>query len=84
MNSISNAVKGDLHRLDDQHLEAILAHEVAHMHRRDNLAASIHMDVEAIFWFHPFVESTDDGVTWTITEPISASTQGIWRNESQG
>src|ERR1700719_1412341 len=42
-------------RLDDAHLEAILAHELRHVHRRDNLAAAIHMVVEAIFWFHPLV-----------------------------
>jgi bla regulator protein blaR1 len=42
-------------RLEDAHLEAILVHEVAHVHRRDNLTALIHMVVEAIFWFHPFV-----------------------------
>ncbi|KAA6464499.1 TIGR03435 family protein [Acidobacteria bacterium AB60] len=42
-------------RLDDSHLEAILVHEVAHVQRRDNLAAAVHMIVEAIFWFHPFV-----------------------------
>ena len=42
-------------RLPDSHLEAILAHELCHVHRRDNLAAAIHMLVEAIFWFHPLV-----------------------------
>ncbi len=42
-------------RLDDAHLEAILAHEVLHVRRRDNQAAAIHMLVEAIFWFHPLV-----------------------------
>jgi uncharacterized protein (TIGR03435 family) len=42
-------------RLEDAHLEAILAHEVAHVQHRDNLTASLHMVVEAIFWFHPFV-----------------------------
>jgi bla regulator protein BlaR1 len=41
--------------LDDEHLEAILAHEVWHVRRRDNLAAAIHMVVEAVFWFHPLV-----------------------------
>jgi bla regulator protein blaR1 len=41
--------------LDDAHLEAILAHELCHLRRRDNLAASLHMAVEAIFWFHPLV-----------------------------
>jgi uncharacterized protein (TIGR03435 family) len=42
-------------RLEDAHLEAILAHEVWHVRRNDNLAAAIHMLVEAIFWFHPLV-----------------------------
>ncbi|PYU78030.1 MAG: hypothetical protein DMG50_28965 [Acidobacteria bacterium] len=38
-------------RLDDAHLEAILAHELWHVRRRDNLVATMHMVVEAIFWF---------------------------------
>jgi bla regulator protein blaR1 len=42
-------------RLDDNHLEAILAHEVWHVRRRDNLCAVLHMLVEAIFWFYPLV-----------------------------
>jgi bla regulator protein blaR1 len=42
-------------RLEDAHLEAILAHEVWHVRRHDNLAALVHMLVEAIFWFHPLV-----------------------------
>jgi len=42
-------------RLEDAHLEAILAHEVCHVRRRDNLAAAMHMLVEAIFWFYPLV-----------------------------
>jgi uncharacterized protein (TIGR03435 family) len=42
-------------RLSDEQIEAILAHEVAHARRRDNLAALIHMLVEAVFWFHPLV-----------------------------
>lgn len=42
-------------RLDDGHLETILAHEVWHVRRRDNLAAAIHMVVEAIFWFQTLV-----------------------------
>jgi uncharacterized protein (TIGR03435 family) len=40
-------------RLTDAQLEAIIAHELCHIRRRDNLAAMIHMLVEAIFWFHP-------------------------------
>ena len=42
-------------RLDDAHLEAILAHEVWHVRRSDNLCALLHMLVEAIFWFYPLV-----------------------------
>jgi len=47
--------EGISERLGDAHLEAILAHELRHVRRRDNLAAAIHMVVEAIFWFHPLV-----------------------------
>jgi uncharacterized protein (TIGR03435 family) len=36
-------------------LEAILAHELCHVRRHDNLATGIHMGVEAVFWFHPLV-----------------------------
>jgi len=42
-------------RLDDAELEAILAHELCHIRRRDNLTAALHMAVEALFWFHPLV-----------------------------
>ena len=42
-------------RLEDAHLDAILAHEVWHVRRHDNLAAMLHMLVEALFWFHPLV-----------------------------
>jgi bla regulator protein BlaR1 len=42
-------------RLEDPHLEAVLAHEVWHVRRRDNLSAMLHMLVEAVFWFYPLV-----------------------------
>ncbi len=42
-------------QLSDAQIEAIAAHEVEHVRRRDNLAAAIHMVVEALFWFHPAV-----------------------------
>src|SRR5882724_11635018 len=42
-------------RLTPPQLEAVLAHELCHVRRRDNLFASIHMIVEALFWFHPLV-----------------------------
>jgi bla regulator protein BlaR1 len=42
-------------RLDDKQIEAILAHELVHVRRHDNLTAAVHMVVEALFWFHPIV-----------------------------
>jgi bla regulator protein BlaR1 len=36
-------------------LEAIVAHELSHVRRHDNLAALLHMVVETLFWFHPLV-----------------------------
>jgi uncharacterized protein (TIGR03435 family) len=42
-------------RLNPTQFSAILAHELSHVRRRDNLFAAVHMLVEAIFWFHPLV-----------------------------
>ena len=42
-------------RLDDAQIEAIMAHEIEHVCRRDNLTSAIHSFIEAIFWFHPLV-----------------------------
>lgn len=42
-------------QLDDAQVAAIVAHEVEHVRRRDNLTAALHMLVEALFWFHPAV-----------------------------
>jgi bla regulator protein BlaR1 len=47
--------EGIAERLTPLQLEAVLAHELCHVRRRDNLTATIHMVVEAIFWFHPLV-----------------------------
>ena len=47
--------EGISEHLEDAHLEAILAHELWHARRRDNLVAAIHMIVEAVFWFYPLV-----------------------------
>ena len=35
--------------------EAIVAHELCHVRRRDNLSSAIQMVVEALFWFDPVV-----------------------------
>ena len=36
-------------------LDAVIAHELSHWRRRDNLTAAVHMLVEAVLWFHPLV-----------------------------
>jgi uncharacterized protein (TIGR03435 family) len=47
--------QGIQERLTPPQFEAVLAHEICHIRRRDNLTASLHMLVEALFWFHPLV-----------------------------
>ena len=42
-------------RLTPAQLETVLAHEMCHVRRQDNLTATIHMLVETIVWFHPLV-----------------------------
>ena len=42
-------------RLTPSQLEAVLAHELCHIRRRDNLTAAVQMLVEAVFWFHPLI-----------------------------
>jgi uncharacterized protein (TIGR03435 family) len=47
--------EGITERLEPAHLEAIVAHEMCHVRRRDNLISAVHMLAEVIFWFHPLV-----------------------------
>jgi bla regulator protein blaR1 len=42
-------------RLTQDELHGVIAHELCHVRRRDNLTAAIHMLVEALFWFYPLV-----------------------------
>jgi TonB family protein len=42
-------------QLADAQIEAILAHELAHVRRRDNVVSAAHGIVEIVFWFHPLV-----------------------------
>jgi bla regulator protein blaR1 len=46
---------GITERLTPAQLETVIAHELCHVERKDNLTATIHMLVETIFWFHPLV-----------------------------
>ncbi len=47
--------KGLARQFEQAELDAILAHELCHLKRRDNLLAALHMLVEGLFWFHPLV-----------------------------
>ena len=47
--------EGIADRLTPEQLNAVLAHEMCHVRRRDNLTAAFHMVVEAVFWFYPLV-----------------------------
>jgi len=46
---------GIVERLAPSQLQAVLAHELCHIRRRDNLTGAVHMIVEAVSWFHPLV-----------------------------
>lgn len=46
---------GIAERLTPHQLQAVLAHELCHVRRRDNFTSALHMIVEALFWFHPLV-----------------------------
>jgi bla regulator protein blaR1 len=45
--------EGIADRLTPAQLNAVLAHEMCHVQRHDNLTAAIHMVVETVFWFYP-------------------------------
>ncbi len=45
--------EGVTKRLTPEQWKAIVAHELCHVRRRDNLIGVIQMFVETVFWFHP-------------------------------
>jgi uncharacterized protein (TIGR03435 family) len=47
--------KGITDHLTQSQLNAIIAHEMCHVRRRDNLTFAMHMTVETLFWFNPLV-----------------------------
>jgi TonB family protein len=75
-------------RLTPSQLKAVIAHELCHWRRRDNLTAAIHMIVEALFWFYPLVwwigarlvyereRACDEGVVQAGHDPL-AYAEGI-------
>lgn len=44
-----------LETLSSDQIDAILAHELWHVRRRDNLSSLVQTCVEVVFWFHPIV-----------------------------
>lgn len=54
--------EGIFERLTPQQWKAVVAHELCHVRRRDNLIGLMQMAVEAVFWFHP--------LTWWIGKQI--------------
>jgi uncharacterized protein (TIGR03435 family) len=47
--------KGIDNRLSPEEFESVVAHELCHVRRRDNLTAALHMFVETVFWFYPLL-----------------------------
>jgi bla regulator protein BlaR1 len=47
--------RGVVSRLSRAQLDAIIAHEMCHVRRRDNMTFALHMMVEVLFWFYPAV-----------------------------
>ncbi len=47
--------EGIVETLPPAQLKTVLAHELCHVRRRDNLAMAIHAAIQATFWFHPLV-----------------------------
>lgn len=45
--------EGLTEQLRPSQMDALIAHELCHVRRRDNLLGAIHMLVEALFWFYP-------------------------------
>jgi bla regulator protein BlaR1 len=80
--------EGIMDRLTPDQLTAIVRHEMCHVHRRDNLTASLHMLVEILFWFYPLVwwirtrlveereNACDEDVLNAVTDP-EAYAEGI-------
>jgi protein involved in polysaccharide export with SLBB domain/beta-lactamase regulating signal transducer with metallopeptidase domain len=46
---------GITNQLTEEQLETVIAHELCHVRRRDNLTSALHMIVQTVFWFHPIV-----------------------------
>ena len=54
--------EGIFERLTPEQWKAVVAHELCHVRRRDNLIGLMQMFIETVFWFHP--------LTWWIGKRI--------------
>jgi len=45
--------EGIIEKLTAEQMRTVIAHEMAHVRRRDNLTFALHMSVEVLFWFYP-------------------------------
>jgi bla regulator protein BlaR1 len=54
--------EGITERLTPEQWKAVIAHELCHVRRRDNLIGLMQMFIETVFWFHP--------LTWWIGKRI--------------
>ena len=65
---------GIAEQLSPAEWQAVLAHELGHIRRRDNLTGLIHMLVQALFWFHPLVWWLGERL---VTEREQACDEGV-------
>lgn len=47
--------EGITERLSPEEMFSVVAHELCHLERRDNITAALHMLVQSLFWFHPLL-----------------------------
>ena len=66
--------EGIAEQLSPAEWQAVLAHELGHIRRRDNLTGLVHMLVQALFWFHPLVWWLGDRL---VTEREQACDEGV-------
>ncbi len=74
--------EGIVAQLSPAQLALVIAHELCHWRRRDNLTAALHMFAQVVFWFHPLVwwigtrlvvereRACDESVLATCSNPI--------------
>lgn len=55
--------EGMAERLTDEELEAVVAHELIHVRRRDNLIGTVQMWLCCLLWFHPLIWLIDRRLT---------------------